>query len=262
MDLKRYASHYFYCLLCLLCLLIYIGCSHEQKKRRHQATDLHLNLGTQFLNAGNYPAAFRELSRAKELHPYDPTVHNLLGLTYSARKRFQQSEASFKRALELDPDYSDARNNLGRLYIKLKRYPSAIKQIKKAIEDLRYHAPERSYVNLGLVYYRMENWPLAEENFVQALELNEKYCQGHIYYGKVLLKQTKFKEASRVFDTAIDFCDNFDEPFYYSALSYLYAGSKKMAKSRFQNLLTIYPKSKYRYRTQAHLKKLLTTKNQ
>ena len=254
--IKRYAVYSFCLSLCLLVVLSDTGCSHKDKKRKRQVTDLHLNLGSQFLGSGNYPAAFRELSRAKELHPYDPVVYNLLGLTYAARKRFQLAESSLKKAVELDPEYSEARNNLGRLYIKLKRYPSAIKEIKKAIEDLKYHAPERSHANLGLVYYKMKNWSSAEKSFAAAIELNSKYCQGYIYYGRTLLKQEKFKEASRTFDTAIEFCDNFDIPFYYSALSYWYAGSQKMAKSRFEDLLMIYPNSKYRYKTYAYLKKL------
>ncbi len=254
--IKKYAFYPFCLSLFLLTILFHTGCSHKDKKRKRQATDLHLNLGSQFLSSGNYPAAFRELSRAKELHPYDPVVYNLLGLTYAARKRFQLAESSFKKAIELDPEYSEARNNLGRLYIKLRRYPSAITEIKKAIEDLKYHAPERSHANLGLVYYKMKDWPLAEKSFATSIELNNKYCQGHIYYGRTLLKQEKFKKASRTFDTAIEFCDNFDVPFYYSALSYLYAGSQKTAKSRFEDLLMIYPNSKYRYKTYAHLKKL------
>ena len=245
--------------LCLLTILLHTGCSHKNKKRTQQMTDLHLNLGSQFLNAGNYPAAFRELSRAKELHPRDPVVYNLLGLTYAARKRFNLAESSFKKALQLDPEYSEARNNLGRLYIKLKRYPNAIKEIKKAIEDLKYHAPEKSHANLGLAYYKMKDWSSAEKSFATSIELNNKYCQGYVYYGRTLLKQSKFKEASRTFDTAIEFCDNFDIPFYYSALSYLYAGSQKMAKSRFEDLLMIYPDSKYRYKTSAYLKKIEET---
>ena len=253
---KKYIFYSFCLPFCLLSILVYTGCSHKARRRQNQVTNLHLNLGSQFLNSGNYPAAFRELIRAKELHPYDPIVYNLLGLTYAARKKFQLAESSFKKALELDTAYSEARNNLGRLYIKLKRYPSAIKEIKKAIEDLKYHAPERSYANLGLVYYKMEDWSLAEENFAQSIELNNRYCHGYIYYGKVLLKQANFKKASRTFDTAIEFCDNFDVPFYYSALSYLYAGSKAMAESRFQDLLMIYPNSKYRYKTYAYLRKL------
>ena len=131
-----------------------------------------------------------------------------------------------------------------------------MKEIKKAIEDLKYHAPEKSHVNLGLAYYRMKDWEMAEKSFAISIELNNKYCQGYIYYGRTLLKQSKFKEASRTFDTAIEFCDNFDVPFYYSALSYLYAGSQKMAKSRFEDLLMIYPDSKYRHKTYAHLKKI------
>ena len=102
----------------------------------------------------------------------------------------------------------------------------------------------------------MKDWLSAEKSFATSIELNSKYCQGYVYYGRTLLKQKKFIEASRTFDTAIEFCDNFDMPFYYSALSYLYAGSQKTAKSRFEDLLMIYPNSKYRYKTFAYLKKL------
>ena len=250
--MKRY--NFLFYLLVFSSVFIHTACSHKSQRRVHQ-TNLHLQLGSQFLSAGNYPAAFRQLTRAKDLHPNDPVVHNLLALTYTARNKFQLAETYFKRALQLDPQYSEARNNLGRLYIRLKRYPSAIREIKKAMEDLKYHSPEKSHVNLGIVYYVTDQLHLAEKNFLQALELNNKYCPGYIFHGKTLLKQRKFQQASTTFDEAIKVCDNFDEPFYYSGLSHWHAGSKAKAKVRFENLLTIYPQTKYRNKTQIYLNK-------
>ena len=240
-----------------LVMISFLGCSHGPEPER-QRTDLHLKLGNQFLNAGNYPAAFRELSRALELNPTDPVVHNLLGLTYSARGRLRQSESYFKKAIELDKAYSDARNNLSHLYIRMKRYPEAIEQLKQVIKDLKYQSPEKGYFSLGLVYYRMSRLNLAEKHFLQATQLNDRYCQAHNFYGKTLLRQRNFKKASYVFDKAIVVCDDFDEAFYYSALSYLYAGAKKRARSQFRKFLTIYPESKYRHKSQKHLKNLMT----
>lgn len=252
---------YKYFLLCLIISIFHFGCTHTTSQTKRNKTDLHLRLGVQFLHAKNYPAAFRELSRAKELNPTNSVVYNLLALTYSARGRFKQAEAHFKKALQINSNYSEARNNLSRLYIKLKRYPEAIQETHKALKDLKYQAPEKSYTNLGLVYYRTNRLDLAKRYFIQAIKLNRQYCQAHNYYGKTLLKQKNFKQASRAFDRAIESCKDFDEPFYYSALSHFYAGTKAKAKRRFQSLLTIYPQSKHRYKSQRYLKSFLTQRS-
>lgn len=234
-----------------------VSCGHTPSPDM-QKTDLHLQLGSQFLYSKNYPAAFRELTRALELNPSDPVVYNLLALTYLARRRLRQAEFHFKKSLELDPEYSEARNNLARLYIRLKRYSEAVEEFQKVVTDLKYQSPEKGYLGLGLVYYKTDRLRLAERSFLQALKLNKNYCQAYSFYGKTLLRQKKFKKASLVFDTAVSFCESFDELFYYNALSYLYAGSKTKAKVLFETFLTNYPQSKHRLKGQRHLENLIT----
>ncbi len=224
------------------------------QKQDPQKAHLHLRVGTGYLERGNLPAAFRELKQAVDLDPENPVVHNNLALTYFARDKIKKAEEHFLTALSLQPNYSDARNNYGRLLIELNRYDEALEELTKVTNDLGYEAPEKAYLNLGLVYMRKGQLKKAEKSFARALKYNRNFCQAHNQYGQSLFRQGRFKKAARSLDKALFLCKKYDEAHFYSALSYLRSGEKSKALARVQEIMALYPNSVYRDKA----KKLLT----
>jgi tetratricopeptide (TPR) repeat protein len=67
-------------------------------------------------DASDRVGARREVTRALELYPASPVVHNFLGILDAEDGDPAAAEARFREALRRAPQYTDAHLNLGRLY--------------------------------------------------------------------------------------------------------------------------------------------------
>lgn len=208
---------------------------------------MHLQLGTSQLNEGNYPQALSELLLAESLDKDNPITQNNLGLTYFLRERTDLAEVHLRKALKLKPDYSDARNNLSRILIERGKYPEAIREAEIVRDDLTYPNPEKPLLNIGIAQFKMGAYSKARVTFQKTIEFQRDNCMAHSYYGRTLFELQDFKRAAESLDQASGFCQRiqFDEPTYYSALTYYELGQKQKAEARLESLLKLYPQGKY-----------------
>jgi type IV pilus assembly protein PilF len=220
-----------------------------------ERAELHLKIGTGYLNQGNYPLALRELLEAEKLNPQSPFILNNLALTYFARGEQALAIDKLKKSLQIKKDFSEARNNLARIYIETKQYPLAIDELLLATKDLTYLFPERTWTHLGLAYFMLENFSQAKTSLSKAIQLNNSYCPAHTLYGRTLFEQRQFSSASLALDQAANKCrqQTYDEANYYSALSYLKLGHKEEARARLLELVKIFPNGLYSERAQSIL---------
>lgn len=220
-----------------------------------ETAELHLKMGSSYLENGNFPLALSSLLKSNELNPKNPITHNHLGLTYFARNRFDLSERHFKRALELNPKYTDAENNLGRLLIEVGRYSEAELHLKKAINDLTFQHPDKPLSNLALASFRQGRYQEAKTQSSQALEYQRQSCFAQTLLGRSLIELKDFRAAASTLDRAIGFCGNSqgDEAQYYSALAYYQSGDTRKAITRLEEIVQVYPNGKYRERAQTML---------
>jgi type IV pilus assembly protein PilF len=223
-----------------------VGCANLSTENEEAAL-LHLKIGTSHLNNDNYPQALSELLTAQELDPSNAIVQNNLGLTYFFRDRFDLAEIHIRKALQLEPKYSDARNNLSRVLIERGRYPEAIKEADAVIQDLTYKSPEKPLINLGMAQFKMGQYEIARKSLQKALDFQRDNCLAQTYYGRTYFEAKDFSRASEALDRAAGFCQRsqFDEPHYYSALSYYQLGDKPKAEARLESLLKLYPNGRY-----------------
>jgi type IV pilus assembly protein PilF len=236
----------------LLCVFAF-ACSATDKKKETAA--LHLKIGTGYLIKGHSPQAIAELQVAERLDPDNPVVHNNLGLAYFMRKEYQLAQKHLEKALDLSDEYSDARNNLGRLYIELARYDAAISELSQVVKDLTYPNPEKAHVNLGLAYLKKGDANTAQTHFRKSMEANTKFCPAHNYYGQALFQMQKYEMAIDSFETALKLCNNnYDEPHYFSALSYFKTGQKEKAQARLEEVANQYPQSEYSQKARSMLR--------
>ncbi|MGE0528383.1 MAG: tetratricopeptide repeat protein [Bdellovibrionales bacterium] len=230
----------------LAVILFVSGCVSAHKGEEERAS-LHLQIGTGYLAQGQYPQAMSELLRAEQLDPKNPLVQNNLGLTYYVRGRVQQAEQKFRRAIKLEPRFSDAKNNLARVLIDLQKYDEALRILHEVEGDLTYQSPEKTLANLGMVYFSMGQYQKAEGYLLRSLEYRRESCVTASYYGRTLLEMKRLQPSAEALDQAIEFCrpSKFEEPLFYSAMSYFALGEKEKSKARLEELLKSYPQSKY-----------------
>ena len=216
-----------------------------------------MQLGTGHLQNGRYPAALRELIAAERLDPRNPFIQNNLGLTYYLREQLDLAAKHLARAVQIEPRYTDARNNLARVFIDKKEFDKAIEQLNVAREDLTYPFPEKTYLNLGLAYFHNQQFEKARDKLLISIRHEREGCYSNTLYGRTLYELKDFRTAATTLDRAIGFCSqsSFEEPHFFSALSYLRMGRRDEARSRFQEIISLYPESIYARRSRALLER-------
>lgn len=239
--------------LFFLFLLLFLGCASLSEQQ--EKASLHSKLGISFFEAGNYPRALSSFLTANELDPDNASIQNNLGLTYFMREKYELAEKHIRRALELEPKFTDARNNLGRLLIEVRRFDEAEQELKKVLDDLTYTGIEKAYINMGLCYFNQKKYDLARESFLKAMDQQQDSCIANNYYGRSLFELNDYKRALSALDRAIGFCQKtlYDEPHYFSALTYYRMGEVKKSIARFEEVKKLYPNGRYNERARAML---------
>ena len=208
---------------------------------------MHLKIALGHLSSGNQPQALAELLQAEKLDDSNPVIQNNLGLTYFFRDRLELAELHLRNAVDLKPSYSEALNNLGRILIERAKYKEATTEIQKVIDYLTYPTPERAYSNMGLAKFKQSDFEGAKKHFQKSIELQRENCMALTYYGRCFYELKDFKRSAEVLDKAVGFCmkSQYDEPHYYSALSYYQIGQVVKAETRLEELIKLYPDGKY-----------------
>ena len=93
----------------------------------------------------------------------------------------------------------------------------------------------------------MNDFNGAKNAFSKAVDFQRDSCEAQNNYGRSLYELKDYRKASDALDRAIGFCQRtqFDEPHYYSALSYYQLGEVDKAKSRLDEVIKFYPNGKY-----------------
>lgn len=226
--------------------LIALGCAGTGRSASDRSL-LHLQLGTAHLAQGSYPQALQELLEAEKLDPKNAIVQNNLGLAYFVRERLDPAEQKIRNAIALDPKYTDAKNNLGKVLIEKGKATEAIKILEEASRDLTYAHPQKVFANLGLAYFRAKDFSRASETLKKSLQMEKSDCMSSNYYGRSLLELNDFERAKNALDQTIIYCKGlvFDEPYYFSAISYLKMGDSDRAYARLKELVEKFPNGEY-----------------
>jgi len=235
-------------------LILNVGCAHWSSKKKEQA-GLFLQLGTSQFENGEYPSALKNLLQSESLDSTNQQTQNMLGMVYFMRQRYDLSEKHLLRALSLDSRFTEARNNIGRLYIELKNYPKADEELKKVLDDLTYNGVAKAQINWGLSKFYQKQYTEALQAFSQAIQQENDNCLAHTMLGRTYFENNNNESAVLALDKAIGFCQKalFDEPHYYSALSYYRLGDKPRSISRFKEVVKLYPNGKYNEKSRAML---------
>lgn len=235
-------------------LFILAACATTNASDSEKA-ELFLQMGSTQFGNGNYPAALTALLKAEELDSKNPAIQNNLGLVYFMRQRNDLAEKHLRKAVSLNPKYSEARNNLGRVLIEEGKFAEAEKEVQVVIDDLTYPAVDKAYVNMGLAQFNQKNYKDAKESFLHAINAARDNCIANAYYGRTFFEMKDYDKAAPALDTAIGFCQRalYDEPHYYSALTYYRLGDKDKSMARFSEIVKLYPEGKYREKSKAML---------
>jgi type IV pilus biogenesis/stability protein PilW len=184
----------------LLASLSLFACSGPSAEQRAQSAEIHYDLGTNLMNAGNTQGALQEYLLAQQEAPDLPQVHNALGLLYGfSFDQPAEAEAHFKQAVELQKDFSEAYNNYGALLLARGRFADAIPQFEKALGNPLYSGRAIAESNLGWALYKTGSVDKGVGRIRASLLVAPKYCKGWRQLGTIYADTNRLEQAAEAY---------------------------------------------------------------
>ncbi|XP_038050307.1 protein O-mannosyl-transferase TMTC4-like isoform X1 [Patiria miniata] len=194
------------------------------------------NLANLLKDQGHLTEAEELLHKAVQIKPQFAAAWMNLGIVQAANKKYTEAEQSYKMALSHRHRYADCYFNLGNMYLELRRdnealgawlnatsfqsdharawsnavvhfeslgqYETAILVAKEAMK----HVPQEPsiYFGLGNVLGKEGRYQEAEENFLQAIQLNPKMANYHGNLGVLYHRWGKYSKAKKHYTSALE----------------------------------------------------------
>jgi type IV pilus assembly protein PilF len=247
--------------LVLLLFVLFTGCLSTPYD--YERARVHKDIGTAYIESGQYNAALKELMQAEKHRPDEAQIHYLLGIAYYGKGMNDKAIESFKKAVDLKPDYSEAHNYLGTIYSNAGQWDAAIESFNRALENIVYDTPALALFNMGWAYYKKRDYSTALKMYAEAsrrdpntvlLPMLEKNM------GLVNFDQGRLDEAIRHFRDALKIAPDFVEAQYWLGESYLQQQRRDEARAAFRAVVKAGPESKFGVMAQTKLIELKNVK--
>lgn len=132
---------------------------------------IHVQLGTNYLEGENYPMAVRHLSQAARLAPQDPMVANNLAFAICSTENPSESDltralALAGKALDRLPNHPSVLRTRGAVLLKLERHEDALHDFEQSLQQ--EPASQLTHQYLASAYTALGNEELAEAHRARA----------------------------------------------------------------------------------------------
>lgn len=181
----------------LLMTVMTISCATTSTKKEDDQREgqIHMQMGSNYLNNGNIELALFELTKASRLIPKDPDVHFALGTVHLQREEPELAVKEFIRTIELKKDHADAYNNMGYAYLELGRWDDAIDACQKALEVVTYDTPERAMTMIGWAYHKKGESARALDMLKRALNMKDNQPDTENRIATIYLEEGRLDKA-------------------------------------------------------------------
>lgn len=154
------------------------------------------NLSRLLLSQSQYEAAAKAAQKAINKNPKGIPGYYNKALALFNMGNYIEARAYFNKVLVLDPTEIDSQ-------ILLARIDTEEYQFKQATERLSKIPPSARnalfYRTLGLVYFKQENYKLAEIYLIKAIELNKPDIEYSIDLASIYLEQRNFEQFIKIY---------------------------------------------------------------
>ena len=202
------------------------------------AAKYNIQLGTAYLQQGNYSLAKEKLERSLQQNPKDPDVHTSLALLYDRTGDPKLADKHFKEALRLAPDKPDISNNYAVYLCKNKRYDEGVDRFMAVAANKFYRTPEVALTNAGVCLRQAQKLDEAQQKFVGAIHARPNYPDPTVQLASLYLERNKIPEARKVVETYLNaFKPNPDV--LLQAVFVARAAKDKMAEEKYSRALRL-----------------------
>jgi spermidine synthase len=191
--------------------------AERESSRKLIASRIHVSHALCYLKAGDFEHAVESLHAAKELAPLGNGVSRLTQAFYGGLTTLLERVGRSDKALEWlreiaskRPDDPELLNELGIACSDSGDLEGAELFYKKAIEKAPEHLA--AHKNLGVVYYRKEQWPLAIRQYEKIVALSRHEAKMHNNLGILYDRVGATDKARRSWQTAMELDPAFEAP--------------------------------------------------
>jgi uncharacterized protein (TIGR02466 family) len=160
----------------------------------------------QLHQTNQFALAEKKAKALLEDFPKELILHNVLGVSLEAQKKFKEAADSYRNILKIQPQFAEMQFNLGSVLYQMGDSEGAILNYQKAIQikpDLVV-----AYFNLGIAYQSQSQFDKALGAYKKAIELEPGFYEAHGSLGAVYLVQGEFDEAIKSFKQSLKIQDH------------------------------------------------------
>lgn len=210
----------------------------KQEDPKEAAAKYNIQLGTAYLQQGQFALAKEKLERSAKQNPRDPDVHTSLGLLYDRTGDKPLADKHFREALRLGPTNPDISNNYAIYLCKNGRVDEGVERFSTVAANKFYSTPEVALSNAGSCLRGVKRLDEAQQKFIAAIRARPNYSEPTAQLAGVYLERDQPAEARKVVDTYLSaFKPNPDV--LLAAVSVARAQKDKLAEEKFTRTLRL-----------------------
>jgi len=197
------------------------------------------NLGTAFLEKGQYDQAIAHNERSIALRPDYAPGYNNLGAALRAAGRLDEAVARYKQALELKPDFASASYNLANAQLEQGKAGDSVESFRRSLAANPNSV--EAHNNLGIALANRGDAAGAIAEFRAALAVDDRSVNAHRNLGNMLVDAGQRTEGMSHLERAAQLAPSEPEAIYDIGTILLQDQSFKAAAARFEAALKIRP---------------------
>ncbi len=197
-------------MLPLLALFAILGCVSsdgrkpiKQEDPKLAAAKINIQLGTTYLQQGNFPLAREKLERSLKQNPRDPDVHTSLGLLYDRTGDAKLADKHFREALRLAPEKPDLINNYAIYLCKNGRVDEGVEKFVAIAGNKFYPTPEVALTNAGVCLRGAKRDTQAAMSFQRALQIKPNFAEAAYQLADLDFRRGEIQSARDTVDSYI-----------------------------------------------------------
>jgi type IV pilus assembly protein PilF len=208
----------------------------KQESSDVTAAKVNIQLGTAYLQQGNFALARDKLERSLKQNPKDPDVHTSLGLLYDRTSEKKLADKHFREALRLAPERPDLANNYAIYLCRNGRVEEGVEKFSAVAINKYYRTPEVALTNAGVCLRGAKRYDQAQQTLAAAIKARPNYSEATVQLAMLHMERVQIADARKVVDTYINaFKPNPDVLF--TAVNVARAAKDRLAEEKYSRTL-------------------------
>ena len=178
----------------------------------------HASMAKCYVSLNDLENALKEIEKSVKIDPDNPVVVIAAGQIHSQNNDCVKSIYYFKKAVMLEPNSSSSIRSLASIYYECDDLDGAIVTYESAIsKETDSKIKCDLYFNLGVLYNQIDDFVLAEENFMLVMDLCPDDVEAIVGIAQVFENAEKWRQAERFYKQLIAIDP--DTPSHYKGMA-------------------------------------------